>query len=66
MEWTEKTPFRYFPDNKEGDIWVFPKCPNCGRFIVTGEVYTNEMGNVKLENWVCRKCGEIQPEYIRE
>lgn len=54
-------------ESEEGDILVYPKCPNCGQYVAHGEVKENlATGEVKLTGWNCARCGEIQPHYTRD
>lgn len=65
MEWTEKTPIAAFEDPEGGSIIVFPYCPKCGKFIKRGQVFTNGIGETTFENWVCKKHGEVSPNWTR-
>ena len=47
-------------------IFVYARCPECGKFIKSGLCFTNLMGNVKLEEWKCKTHGEVTPFYIVE
>lgn len=58
--------WKSFTGGEEGDIWVYARCPKCGRFIKGGEVFTNGFGDVILKEWVCKKHGDVEPCYIRE
>ena len=49
----------------DGDIQVYRRCPECGRYISQGNVLTNPLGEVKFKGWKCKKHGEIQPYYER-
>ena len=65
MELTENTPVVAYKDLEGGEIYVIRLCPTCGRFIKTGILLTNLSGEVTLENWLCSKCGEVQPDWDR-
>jgi ribosomal protein S27AE len=54
-----------YEDPEGGEIYVIRLCPNCGRFIRKGELLTNLLGGVLLKNWMCKKCGEVQPLWDR-
>jgi hypothetical protein len=54
-----------FNDPEGGEIIVYRHCPDCGKFIKTGKLFTNILGNVKLEGWICKKDGEVNPFYER-
>ena len=58
----ENTPFVSY-ETYHGDIVVWRVCPNCGRFIKCGSVYSNKMGEFKFEHWECAKHGEIKPSW---
>ena len=42
---------------------VLRRCPECGRFLNKGEVFVNGLEETKLEGWICKKHGEVQPFY---
>lgn len=65
MELTENTPVVAYDDLEGGEIYVIRLCPNCGRFLKVGELLINLLGGIKLTNWMCKKCGEIQPCWDR-
>jgi hypothetical protein len=46
-----------------GSISIYRKCPICGKLIKAGKVFTNINGNVKLEGWICKTHGEVEPYY---
>ena len=48
-------------EGPEGDICVLPKCRHCGRYLKTGRLFTNIMGQVRFKEWICKKHGEVQP-----
>lgn len=48
-------------DGIHGEYWVLRRCPECGRFIKIGKVLSNADGEVKLEDWICKHCGPIEP-----
>lgn len=50
----------------DGDICVYRRCPKCGRYLKIGEVFTNLNGDAKVENWVCKKHGIVEPFYLRD
>ena len=50
----------------EGDICVYRRCPECGKWIKEGIIKTNLAGEVKLEGWLCKKHGEVEPFWVRD
>lgn len=50
----------------EGDICVYRRCPECGKYLKAGEVLTNMAGEAKVQGWTCKKHGEIEPFYLRD
>lgn len=45
---------------------MFPFCPECGRFVKTGELWTDrEGGNVTLKGWICSRDGDVKPDWER-
>ena len=56
----------WYPDDEHGGIFVYRVCPNCGKFITKGEVYVNQVGDVRLDFWHCKTCGIVQPHWERE
>ena len=45
-----------YEDPGGGEIFVYRVCPICGRFIGTGELFTDlEGGHVTLKKWNCKK-----------
>lgn len=58
----EKAWTRYVDD--EGEICVYRRCPECGKYLKDGEVRTNMAGEAKLHGWTCKKHGEVTPFYI--
>ena len=55
-----------FSDKETGDtIWVYRRCPKCGRFITIGSVVALAFGVVELKGWKCKVHGEIQPHWDR-
>jgi len=65
MELTENTPLVAFEDFEGGEIYVVRLCPTCGRFIKKGRLFVNLLGNVRLDSWICKRCGEIKPYWFR-
>ncbi len=64
MELTEEffnTPHTLFELPEHGDLWVFRRCPKCGRFIETGIVQYNGMGDIRPKGWLCGRDGEVDP-----
>ena len=47
-------------------IGVYRRCPKCGKYVSKGEMYMNDVGDVKFKRFHCKKCGEIQPYYDRD
>ena len=65
-ELSENTPTQSFIDPAGGEIYVIRICPACGRFLTTGSVSTGMDGdNVKLAGWLCKRCGEVKPDWSR-
>lgn len=65
-ELTENTQVVVFFDPQGGEIFVFRYCPECGRFLKTGKLFTDlEGGNVHLKDWICKRHGEVQPDWDR-
>lgn len=54
-------PYRCFTHQEGGCIGVIPRCPKCGRWIKTGNVFSNILGDVRFENWLCAQCGMVIP-----
>ena len=52
-----------FEIEEEGTLFVNQHCPKCNRFIRTGKVLVNGLGEVLFSLWNCKRCGEIQPDY---
>lgn len=48
---------------EHGNVLVYPCCPECHKFLTKGILLTNMDGQVKLEKWICKTHGEIQPHY---
>jgi hypothetical protein len=59
----ENTPAVVFDCGHHGDLIVWRVCPYCGRYIKIGKVFTNELGEVEADEWVCSKHGEINPSW---
>lgn len=55
-----------YPDSEDGDICVYCRCPECGKFIKKGELFTNKGGEAQFKNWICKKHGEVTPFYVRD
>ena len=55
----------YGGETEDETIGVYGRC-FCGRYLKKGELLMNRMGNVKLKNWICNKCGEIEPYWDRD
>ncbi len=65
-EFTENTPTVSFEDPGGGTIFAIRVCPNCGRFLKTGDLFTDqEGGHVEFKGWLCAKCGEVSPDWDR-
>lgn len=46
------------------DLLVYPRCPECGRFLKKGIVETNWLtDDVRLTGWICKIHGEVKPDY---
>jgi hypothetical protein len=50
----------------DGDIVVYRRCPECGRYLKKGEVLTNMAGDAKVKGWICKKDGEVEPFWTRD
>ncbi len=50
--------------SEEGDICVYRRCPECGRYVTHGKLLTNIEGDVKLIGWICKTHGEVEPFYL--
>ena len=46
-------------------IYVYRRCPYCGRYLKEGDLLMNLAGAIKLKNWTCKKHGEVSPYYDR-
>jgi uncharacterized OB-fold protein len=44
-----------------GELIVYTRCPECGRYIKKGECFANMLGEIRLTGWMCKKHGEVQP-----
>lgn len=61
----EKAWTRYTGDC--GDVCVYRRCPECGKYLKEGKVFTNRLTErVKLTGWICKKHGEVEPFYLRD
>ena len=54
-----------YSDGDQGDICVYRRCPECGRYLKSGIVLTNLAGEAKVQGWTCKKHGEVEPFYLR-
>lgn len=50
-------------DLGESDLLVYPRCPECGKFIKEGNILVNGLDEVKFTGWVCKTHGEVTPDY---
>lgn len=50
----------------DSDICVYRRCPECGKYLKTGEVLTNLADEAKVQGWTCKKHGEVEPFYLRD
>ena len=54
----------YSVESEEDDeLYVVRRCPHCGRFLRSGQVLINGLGDVALRGWTCTKHGEVKPEW---
>jgi len=57
----------YFKGENESEtIGVYCRCPKCARYVKRGVLLMNKMGEIKLEGFICKQHGEIQPYYDRD
>jgi len=61
--WNRATSFYWFDGITFDVLAVYRICPTCSRFIKKGKASVNLLGNVKLEGWICGRCGEVEPSY---
>ena len=47
-------------EGSEGDIRVYRRCPECGRYLKEGKI-TSEP---KFKGWTCNVHGEVEPFYF--
>jgi len=45
----------------EGDICVYRRCPECGKYLKEGKVFTNS-----VKGWICKTHGEVEPFWLRD
>ena len=45
----------------EGDICVYRRCPECGKYLKEGKVT-----NGGVEGWMCKVHGEVEPFWLRD
>jgi hypothetical protein len=55
-----------YSGGSEGDICVYRRCPECGKYLKAGKVLTNMEGEAKLKGYTCKKHGEVEPFYLRD
>lgn len=56
----------YFEGESENEtIGVYCRCPRCGGYVKRGRLLMNRAGEIKLEGFICKRHGEIQPYYDR-
>jgi len=62
----EGTPILAYKFGGELGIAGFSRrCPNCGRFVVGGDVEVNGLGDVRdVPNGICTLCGPIKMEFL--
>ena len=51
-----------YTGNDEGDICVYRRCPECGKYVTEGKV-TNAGPTT---GWKCKTHGKIEPFYLRD
>ena len=57
----------FFDGEDESEtIGVYCRCTECGRYIKRGKLLMNRMGDVKLQGFICKVHGEIEPYYDRD
>lgn len=62
----DKTAWIYFTGESGETIGVYCKCPECGRYVKHGKLLINRFGNIKLQGFICKIHGEIQPYFDRD
>lgn len=50
----------------DGDVCVYRRCPECGRYLKAGEILVNLNGDAKAQGFICKKHGEVEPFYLRD
>ncbi len=55
-----------FDGGDEGDICVYARCPNCGRYLKHGKCFANLAEHYRLSGWICKVHGEIEPFATRD
>lgn len=50
----------------EGDVCVYRRCPECGKYVKEGKLLMNMAGEVRLQEWKCKTHGEITPFFLRD
>ncbi len=57
----------YFKGESENEtIGVYCRCPECSCYVRRGELLMNRNGDVKLQGFICKRHGEIQPYFDRD
>lgn len=57
---------RVFHLGDEGEVWVWPRCPKCGRYIKIGVLrfYPHVDGKAaEFPEAHCSRCGKVEPDY---
>jgi hypothetical protein len=63
--YNDKTTWMFFEGEENETIGVYCRCPECGRYIKRGKLLMNMDGEIKLQGFICKVHGEIQPYYDR-
>ena len=54
----------YFVGEDEGSgISVYCRCPECGRYLKRGKLYTNKLGTLRFKGFKCKIHGDVEPYY---
>ena len=61
----EKSWIRFDGDG-DGDICVYCRCPECGKYITRGKCLGNGNGVIVLVGFKCFNHGELTPFWIRD
>jgi len=48
-------------ESEDETLWVYCRCPECGRYLKRGECWINLNGDFKLKKFICKKHGEVDP-----